>query len=78
MEDQFAFHNYCKRDGEVWIIPHDSKYREFGSALGWGATPDEAKSMCVEAAEAVKANQLVFDASELDKAEEDAVNSGLM
>jgi hypothetical protein len=78
MAERFAFHNYCERDGEVWIIPHDSKYKEFGSALGWGKTADEAKSMCIEAAETVKANQLVFDASELDKAEEDATNSGLM
>lgn len=78
MAERFAFHNYCLRDGEVWIIPHDSKYKEFGSALGWGTTPAEAKSMCIEAAEAVKANQLVFDASELDKAEEDATASGFL
>jgi hypothetical protein len=72
MADRYAFHNYCVRDGDIWIIPHDSKYREFGSALGWGATADEAKSMCIEAAEAVKANQLVFDASELEKAATDS------
>lgn len=78
MTERFAFHNYMIKDGEIWIIPHDSKYVEFGSALGWGKTPEAAKSMCVEAAEAVKANQIVFDASELDKAEEDATDSGLM
>lgn len=77
-ERDYAFHNYCKRDGEISIIPHDSKYKEFGSALGWGATPDDAKEMCIERAEAVKANQLVFDASELDKAEQDATDFGLM
>lgn len=77
-EDQnYSFHNYCILDGKTWIIPHDSKYVEFGSALGWGADAESAKEMCVEAAKAIEGFQVVFDASELDKAEEEITDSGL-
>ena len=72
MADRLAFHNYMVKEGDLWIIPHDSKYKEFGSALGWGPTAESAKQTCIEAAESVKCNQLVFDSSELGKAEEDA------
>ena len=68
-ETRYAFHNYCKIDKKIWIIPHDSKYTEFGSALGWGKTADAAITMCEESAKAVEAYQLVFDATELRKAE---------
>ena len=74
----YAFHNYCKIDGKTWIIPHDSKYVEFGSAHGWGATRAQAKERCTEAAKALEGYQVVFDASELDKAEEEATESGLV
>lgn len=70
-EHRYTFHNYCLIDGRTWIIPHDSQYSEFGSALGWGRTADEAKEMCAEAAKAIEGYQIVFDASELDKAEEE-------
>ena len=29
-------HNYCRIDGHLWVIPHDSQYSEFGSAIGYG------------------------------------------
>lgn len=68
-EIRYAFHNYCKIDKKIWIIPHDSHYVEFGSALGWGKTADAAISMCEESAKAVEAYQLTFDATELRKAQ---------
>jgi hypothetical protein len=77
-EHAYAFHNYCKIDGKTWIIPHDSKYVEFGSALGWGSEREQAKERCIEAAKALEGYQVTFDASELDKAEEDATASGLI
>lgn len=69
--ERVAFHNYCVIDGATWVIPHDSEYEEFGSALGWGKTPDAAMAMCRESAEAVEATGLRFDPKVLDSARED-------
>jgi hypothetical protein len=66
----YAFHNYFVLDGKTWIIPHDSKYEEFGSALGWGAEPQQAAEMAEEAAEAVNADGLHFATDVLQKARE--------
>lgn len=66
--DRYAFHNYCVIDGKTWIIPHDSKYVEFGSALGWGKTLDTARGMALEAAEALKGDKVFYDKGVLDEA----------
>lgn len=73
--DRYEFRNYCVRDGQVWIIPHDSKYVEFGSALGWGKSKDAAREMCIEAANAVKAEGIRFDDDVLKEAEEEATEN---
>lgn len=70
LERNYAFHRFCMMDGKAWIIPHDSKFVEFGSALGWGKTPDAAKEMCREAAESIEGYQVIYDNEALDKAEE--------
>lgn len=64
-------HNYCEIDGKIWVIPHESKYKEFGSACGWGATLDEAREMAKEVASETKADGLFYDEHVLDKAEEE-------
>src|SRR6185437_5436481 len=74
LEQNYAFHRFCVMNGKTWIIPHDSKFVEFGSALGWGKTPDAAKKMCREAAGNIEGYQLVYDNEALDKAEESLSN----
>jgi len=74
--DRYAFHNHCVRDGKVWIIPHDSQYVEFGSALGWGASKDDAREMCEEAADALEADGIRFDKSSLKAAEKEIEKKG--
>jgi hypothetical protein len=71
LKRNYAFHRYCIIEGKTWAIPHDSGFKEFGSALGWGATPEAAKEMCKEAAKALKGYQVKFEESELDNAETD-------
>ena len=70
MRRNYAFHRYCMVGEKTWIIPHDSGFKEFGSALGWGSTPEAAKSMCRKAAEALKGYQVKYDDG-LDEAEKD-------
>lgn len=71
MAERYAFHNYCVIDGKTWIVPHDSGYEEFGSALGWGKDPDSAKAMALEAAEAIKGDGIRFDDGVLEKADKE-------
>lgn len=74
-KERYAFHNYMVHNGGTWIIPHDSHLVEFGSALGWGADREEAKTMCLEAAEAIKGDDVRFDEHAIDEAEKDAMDS---
>lgn len=71
VRDRIMLHNYCIIDGRTWVIPHDSKYVEIGSACGWGNSYEEASEMALDAAKAVKADGLRFDDHVLEKAEKD-------
>ena len=73
----YAFHSHCVIDGNTWIVPHPSwsydgkPYVEFGSALGWGKSLEDADAMAREAAEALEGDGVRFDAHVLEKAEEE-------
>jgi predicted RNase H-like HicB family nuclease len=77
LREALMLHNYCEIDGEIWVIPHESKYKEFGSACGWGDTLDEAREMAQEVAKQTKADGLFYDDHVLDKAEEELKKAAL-
>lgn len=65
----YAFHNHCIIDSKTWVVPHGAEYEEFGSALGWGSTLDEAAEMANEAAKALTGDGVHYDDHVLEKAE---------
>ena len=71
LKGRVGLHNYCEIDGQIWIIPHESKYEEFGSACGWGDTIDEAREMALEVAKHIAGEGIYYDENVLDKAEEE-------
>jgi len=66
----FKPHNYCRMDGKLWIIPHDSGFIEFGSAIGMGEDADSAKKMAEKNAEKVKASGAYYDKQAVNEAQE--------
>lgn len=69
LRDDYGFHLYCVIDGKTWILPHDSKMVEFGSALGLGSL-EASVTMAQQRADEVKAYQLDYGRDALDKAQE--------
>lgn len=73
-EDCLAFENYCRIDGEVWVLPHvpsDPEIDSFGSAFGFGKNKETAAKHCKDAADSVKAYQAVYKSDVLATAEEE-------
>jgi hypothetical protein len=73
--DGYTFHNYCMVDDKVWIIPHDSEMREFGSALGWGGLED-GFDMAMENCENAHANRMDCDKGTIESVKEEIAKAG--
>ena len=77
----YAFHSHCVIDGNTWIVPHPSwsydgkPYVEFGSALGWGKSLEDAEAMAREAAQALEGDGVRYDDHVLEKAEQEIEKS---
>lgn len=65
--DRVALHGHCLIDGQDFTVS-PSEIEEFGGAVGWGETADEAIKLATEAAEGVKAFRYEPRAGAFDEA----------